>query len=77
MKKAVIGIASIKNGVVEPELPIAKVYLANNGELVFLERKILDRAIALSLKNLETGEQTLVLVAVEILPMSTRRGRGD
>jgi hypothetical protein len=77
MRKAVIGIASISNGEVRTELPVAKVYLSDDGEFLFLERKVLDRAIALSLQNLEAGESTLILVSVEILPMSNRRRRGE
>jgi hypothetical protein len=77
MKRAVIGIASIADEAVEQELPVTKIYLTDNGGLVFLERQVLDKAIALSLKNLEAGEQTLILVSVEILPMSSRKRRGD
>jgi hypothetical protein len=77
MKRAVIGIASIADEAVEQKLPVTKIYLTDNGRLVFLERKTFEKAIALSLQNLEAGESTLVLVSVEIVPMSSRKRRGD
>jgi hypothetical protein len=47
-KKAVIGIASIADGEDWSKFPLAKVYLTNDGEFTFLDRKTFEQAIALS-----------------------------
>ena len=75
--KIIIGIASVKNNTEHrEELPVAKIYVTESGEYLFLERTVIDRAIARSLKNLEIGKHAIVPVSIEIVPIAQRVKRG-
>ena len=77
--KGIIGIASVQDGIEERlQLPLVKIYVTQSGEYLFLDKTIIEEAIALSLKNAEAQERAVVLVATEILPISQRsQRRGD
>ena len=74
--KGIIGIVSLNDGVEHSEqLPSVRIYVTQGGEYLFLETAVLEEAIALSLKNAEAQERSVVLVAAEVLPISQRSQR--
>lgn len=67
-----IGSTKQKQKSSEP-LPIARIYETHKGKYIFLERSVIEEAITLSLKNLEAGQPSIVLIEVQVVPMSSRR----
>lgn len=71
-----IGIASVKSEVEDKEqLPSATVYVTKEGEYYCVDNQIIRLALFQSLKNLETNPSSLVVLEVEVLPMSQRKRR--
>lgn len=58
------------------QLPIFRIYETREGEYIFLERTVIDEAIAHSLNKLEAGELSVVLIEVQVVPISQRVRRG-
>lgn len=74
--RATVGIASTKDKPQDSEqLPILRIYETGEGEYLFLEKSVIESAIALSLKRLETGHLSVVLIEVQDVPMSEREDR--
>ena len=76
--RATIAIGSIREKPKDSEqLPIVRIYETGEGEYIFLEKSVIETAIALSLNRLETGHLSVVLIEVQVVPISqrvTRRG---
>ena len=71
--KGIIGIAAVKDGVENIEqLPVARIYITREGEYLFLERTVIDEAITHSLNKLEAGQLSVVLIEVQVVPISQR-----
>jgi hypothetical protein len=71
---ATVGIGSTNQKPKDLEqLPILRIYETREGEFVFLERTVIEEAIALSLNKLKEGQLSVVLIEVQIVPISQRR----
>jgi hypothetical protein len=70
---ATVGIGSTNQKPKDLEqLPIFRIYETREGEYVFLEHSVIEKAIALSLRKLKEGQLSVVLIEVQIVPMSAR-----
>ena len=74
--RATRGIASTierQNGL---EMPVARIYETRDKEYIFLDSFVITKAIIESLKRLETGQASLVLIEIQVVPISERVRRG-
>ena len=71
--KATIAIGSTKEkpNIIE-QLPIVRIYETKEGKYLFLEKSVIEEAIELSLKRLETGQPSVILIEVQVVPISQR-----
>ena len=68
--RATIAIGSTKEKPKDLEqLPIARIYETKEGKYIFLEKSVIERAIVLSLNQLEIGEPSVVLIEVQVVPI--------
>lgn len=75
--RAIIAIGSTKQKPIDAEqLPIFRIYETREGEYIFLERTVIDEAITHSLNKLKVGELSVVLIEVQVVPISQRMRRG-
>ena len=74
--RATRGIASTIERQKDREIPIAKIYETRDRDYIVLDDSVIIKAIIESLKRLETGQPSLVLIEIQILPMSQRVRRG-
>ena len=71
--KGIIGIASAKDEIKNPQqLPMARIYVTEDGRYLFLESSVITKAIVKSWEKLETGHLSLVLIEVQFVPISQR-----
>lgn len=71
--RATIGIASTierQNGL---EIPVARIYETRDRDYIVLDDSVIIKAIIESLKRLETGQASLVLIEIQVVPISERR----
>ena len=71
--KATIAIGSTKEkpNIIE-QLPLVRIYETKEGKYLFLEKSVIEEAIELSLKRLETGQPSVILIEVQVVPISQR-----
>jgi hypothetical protein len=73
---ATIGISSTKQKFKDIEqLPVARIYETKDKDYIVLDDSLITKAIIESLKRLETGQPSLVLIEIQVLPMSERKKR--
>ena len=70
--RATIGIASTIERQKDREIPIARIYETRDKDYIVLDDSVIERAVIESLKRLEQGEESLVLIEVQIVPVSQR-----
>jgi hypothetical protein len=74
--RATVAIASTRERPKDAErLPILRIYETREGEYMFLENLAITNAITESLEKLKSEQLSLVLIEVQVVPISSRKRR--
>ena len=74
--RATIAIASTRKKLGNSErLPILRIYETREGEYLFLKDLVITNAITESLEKLKLEQLSLVLIEIQIVPISSRKRR--
>lgn len=74
--RATVAIASTRERPEEIErLPILRIYETREGEYLFLEDLVITNAITESREKLKLEQLSLVLIEVQVVPISSRKRR--
>jgi hypothetical protein len=74
--RATVAIASTREKPKDSErLPILRIYETREGEYMFLENSVITNAITESLEKMKLEQLSLVLIEVQVVPISSRKRR--